>query len=103
MRPYRMNALVKSYRRAFERFERHCSGNVGETNKLFSTMQCQRADSPHRLRPVKKCQAFFHFQLQRRNARAFESRGCGDTLALVKNFSFTDSCQCEVCEWRQVT
>src|ERR1044072_5045350 len=75
MRSSRMNTLVESYGRTFQRFERHRAGNVGQTDESFRSMQRKRADCSHRLRAVKKRESFFHFQLQRRNLRALES-GC---------------------------
>jgi hypothetical protein len=69
-----MNALVKSYRSALERFERHRSGDVSETNQSFRAIKRERTDCSHRLRAVKKRKAFLHFQLQRRNLRALECR-----------------------------
>ncbi len=84
MRTRRVNAFVKSDRRAFQRFECHCAGDISEANESFGAMKRERADCAHRLRSVEKRQAFFHFQLQRRNLRALESLGCRQTLAVVK-------------------
>src|SRR5215212_10522104 len=93
MRTRGMNAFVKRDRRAFEGFECHCARNICKPHELFGAMKCESANSAHRLSAVEQRQSFLYFQLKRRNLRTRESFIRRQTLALVKDFSFTDCSQ----------
>src|SRR2546423_6811100 len=102
MRTRCMNAFVEGDGRAFESFERHCAGNVRESNELLCAMQCKRTDGAHCLRAVEQRQTFFHFQTKRRDLCTLQSIHGGQSLTFVKDFSLADCCQREVSKWREV-
>src|SRR6185503_12010185 len=98
-----MNALVKSDWRPAQSFERHRTSDVSQPGQSLSTMQREGTDGAHRLRSIEKREAFFYFQLQRRNLRAFECGGCRQPFTFVKNFSFADRCEREMCKRGEIT
>jgi hypothetical protein len=44
-----MDAWIKSYRSSSQSFQRHCSGNIGETRQHFGAPHRQTTNSTHRL------------------------------------------------------
>ena len=97
-----MNTLVKSDGRALQRFECHCPRNISKANKLFRAIKRKRPNRSHRLRSVEKRETLFYFQLQRRNLRAFQGNCRRQPLALIKNFSFANRCECQMGKWREI-
>ncbi len=58
-----MEPRIESGRRAFQRFQTHRAGDVGDARKAFRAQKRQSAHGVHCLRAVEQCQTFFCLEL----------------------------------------
>src|SRR5437868_1566306 len=65
-------------------------------------MKCERADAPHRLRPVQERETFFGLQRNGLNARELERLTARHPLALIKGFALADDRERQMRERGQV-
>ena len=65
MRARVVNALVESDRGAFERLERHRSGDIRHPGQPFRAKQGESSDTVHCLRSIEESEAFLGLEFHR--------------------------------------
>ena len=84
------DARIKRHRSAFERFERHCAGNICDPCETLGAEEREATDGVHRLRAVEQREPFLGAKFARLKTRLFQSLRAGHAFAFGKGFPFPE-------------
>src|SRR6266850_6954153 len=102
MCPDRVNAFIKSHRCATQGLECHGACNVCHTCETFGTMERECTHGTHSLRSIQQRQAFFYFELYRRDLRTTQGHGTGQPFASEKSLPLPNRRKREMSQVRQI-
>ena len=96
MRPSLVQTRIEHRGRAFERFETHPAGNVGNAREAFRPENRESADRVHRLGAIKKCQPLLCFEALRLKLYLAKRFDAFHSFALKKRLALTNQAQGEM-------